>query len=61
MRFILTVVGVVLIFEGMPWFLSPNGVRRMLLELARMPEGSLRLFGLACMLSGLVLVYWTTL
>jgi uncharacterized protein YjeT (DUF2065 family) len=57
MKFLLGVFGVVLIFEGLPWFLSPVRVRAVLEQLARTSDGLLRFFGLLCMLAGLLLVY----
>jgi len=51
------VLGIVLIVEGIPWFLSPRGTKRMLSELFRMNDSSLRMLGLAFMLIGLLLVY----
>lgn len=55
--FLLVVLGVVMVVEGIPWFLSPSGYKRMLLELLPMKDLPLRLFGLSCMLGGLLLVY----
>ena len=54
---LLVVLGVVLIVEGVPWFLSPRGTKRMLGELLRMNDRSLRGIGLFFMLIGLLLVY----
>jgi uncharacterized protein YjeT (DUF2065 family) len=51
------VLGVVLIVEGMPWFLSPRNTKRMLSELSRMNDQSLRGIGLVFMLAGLLIVY----
>lgn len=51
------VLGVVLIVEGIPWFLSPHGTKRMLNELFQMEDRTLRLVGLGLMLAGLLLVY----
>lgn len=53
----LVVIGVVMIVEGIPWFLSPGGYKRMLLQLLPMSDGPLRCMGLVLMLSGLLLVY----
>lgn len=53
-------LGLALVFEGIPWFLSPRGSRRTLLRLARMPETGLRLLGLALMGAGLALVWFGT-
>ena len=54
---LVVVLGVVLIVEGIPWFLSPRGTKRMLSELIRMNDHSLRWIGLFFMLVGLMLVY----
>lgn len=51
------VLGVVLIVEGIPWFLSPRGTKRMLNELSRMNDLPLRGIGFVFMLAGLLLVY----
>ena len=57
LEFLVVVLGVVLIVEGIPWFLSPRGTKRMLSELSQMNDQSLRGIGLVFMLAGLVLVY----
>lgn len=57
LQFLFVVLGVVLILEGMPWFLSPRGAKRMMSELFRMKDRSLRAVGLAFMLTGLLIVY----
>jgi hypothetical protein len=54
---LVVVLGVVLIVEGVPWFLSPRGTKRMLSELLRMNDHSLRGIGLFFMFIGLLLVY----
>ena len=51
------VIGVVMIVEGIPWFLSPGGYKRLLLQLLPLNDNRLRLMGLALMLAGLMLVY----
>ncbi len=51
------VLGVVLIVEGIPWFLSPRRTKRVLSELFRMNDGSLRVLGLTFMIAGLLIVY----
>ena len=57
MDFIVVVLGVVMIVEGVPWFLAPGGYKRLLMQLLPMEDSFLRLFGLALMLGGLLLVY----
>ena len=51
------IIGVVMIVEGIPWFLSPGGYKRLLLQLLPLNDNRLRLMGLALMLAGLLLVY----
>jgi hypothetical protein len=55
--FLLVVIGVVMIVEGIPWFLAPGGYKRLLLQLLPMGDSMLRVIGLTFMLSGLLLVY----
>jgi len=57
MDFLLVVIGVVMIVEGIPWFLSPGTYKRLLLRLLPVNDAGLRLLGLAFMLGGLLLVY----
>ncbi len=40
------ILGVVLIVEGIPWFMSPRGTKRMLSELFQMNDRTLRSIGL---------------
>jgi uncharacterized protein YjeT (DUF2065 family) len=55
---LIVVLGVVLIVEGLPWFLSPRGTKRMLSELFQLNDNALRFVGLVFMLAGLLLVYF---
>ena len=55
---LIIVLGVVLIVEGMPWFLSPRSTKRMLNELSQLNDNSLRILGFVLMLAGLLLVYF---
>jgi uncharacterized protein YjeT (DUF2065 family) len=57
MEFLVVVIGVVMIVEGIPWFLAPGWYKRMLLQLLPVNDAALRLLGLAFMLTGLLLVY----
>nr|WP_320116334.1 DUF2065 domain-containing protein [uncultured Desulfuromonas sp.] len=58
MKFFWCVVGVVLVIEGIPWFLSPQGLKRMLVQMLPVPERTLRMMGLLLMLGGLLIVYY---
>ena len=55
---LIVVLGVVLIVEGLPWFLSPRGTKRMLTELTQLNDNALRVVGLVFMLAGLLIVYF---
>ena len=46
MKFFWCVIGVVLVIEGIPWFLSPQGLKRMLVQMLPVPERTLRMMGL---------------
>ena len=54
---LLVVIGVVMVVEGIPWFLSPGGYKRLLLQLLPMNDAALRAMGLTLMLAGLFLVW----
>jgi hypothetical protein len=57
MNELLTVIGLILILEGMPYFAFPKGFKKWVVKVLEMPEGSLRIYGLVSMLAGLLLVY----
>lgn len=57
MKYLFLTLGLLLIIEGIPWFLSPRKMREALQRLSRLPDAPLRLVGLVCMLAGLGLVY----
>lgn len=57
MKLLLVAGGLVLVLEGIPWFLSPQRVRILLADLARLPDGVLRGCGLLAMVLGLILVW----
>jgi uncharacterized protein YjeT (DUF2065 family) len=54
---VLVAVALLLVIEGMLPFLSPERFRRLLLLMAAENKRSLRLAGLASMVSGVVLLY----
>lgn len=57
MSFILSVIGVVLIIEGIPYFGFPGFMKNWGEILNEIPEKTLRIIGLASMITGLVLLY----
>jgi uncharacterized protein YjeT (DUF2065 family) len=54
----LTALALVLVFEGLLPFAAPGRYRKMVDELARLSDNSLRTVGLAIMLAGLLLLYF---
>ena len=54
----LTALALVLVFEGLLPFAAPGRYRKMVDELARLSDNSLRTVGLAVMLAGLLLLYF---
>jgi uncharacterized protein YjeT (DUF2065 family) len=52
----LTALGLALIIEGMPYFLGPEAVKRMVIKMLDMPAGVLRGMGLASIGTGLLLI-----
>ena len=56
MSYVLSVIGVVLILEGIPWFLSPSKTKNLMAQIHELPDTQLRTFGLIAMIAGLILV-----
>jgi len=59
MKYFLSVIGMVLIIEGLPYFASPEKMKELLLKIPQIPTVYLRLFGLTAVITGLTLVYFT--
>jgi uncharacterized protein YjeT (DUF2065 family) len=57
MAFIISVLGVVLIMEGIPYFAFPRKVKQWALLLQEIPEATLRIIGLISMAAGLLMLY----
>ncbi|MCX5835302.1 MAG: DUF2065 domain-containing protein [Deltaproteobacteria bacterium] len=57
MRFFLSVIGMVLIIEGLPYFAFPEKLKSYFQKIHTVPDSTLRIFGLLAMVVGLLLVY----
>jgi uncharacterized protein YjeT (DUF2065 family) len=57
MEFILCVVGMVMIIEGLPYFAFPEKMKFWIQKILITPEGALRRLGLVLMSIGMLLVY----
>ena len=55
----LRAVALLMVFEGIMPFLSPNSFKRNMLKMLQVPNQNLRIFGLVFMLLGLGLLQWT--
>ena len=57
MDYLLSVIGLVLVIEGIPYFAFPEQMKSVLSRVPQMPSGSLRAFGSAAIIAGLGLIY----
>ncbi len=57
MEFFLSVVGMVMIIEGLPYFAFPDKMKTWIGKIIVSPSSSLRRLGLVLMALGLLLVY----
>jgi uncharacterized protein YjeT (DUF2065 family) len=55
-----TALALVLVFEGIFPFISPNGMRKTMLALSQMSDHQLRFIGVTSMLIGLGVLYFVT-
>jgi hypothetical protein len=58
MEYFLSVLGMVFVLEGLPYFAFPEKVKSYLLKLQEMPDSTLRFLGMSAIITGLVLVYF---
>jgi len=56
LKFILSVFGCLLFFEGIPYFLSPMSLKRIMVQVIQMEDAALRRIGFTLMICGLSLV-----
>ncbi len=57
MKFFLCVIGMVIIIEGLPYFVFPEKIKSIISSIIKTPNNTLRRLGLFLMLTGLFLVY----
>jgi uncharacterized protein len=57
MKYFLCVLGMVLILEGLPYFVFPDKIKAYLAKLLDMHDSNLRVIGLLSMVTGLLLLY----
>jgi len=57
MYFFLAVLGLVMIIEGLPYFCFPGHIKAIAEKIHEIDDSLLRFFGLALMLTGLLVIY----
>jgi uncharacterized protein YjeT (DUF2065 family) len=57
MKLFLTVIGMMMIMEGIPYFAFPEKMKYMLKQIQEMNPGTLRFLGFLAMLAGLLICY----
>ncbi len=55
--YFLSVIGLVMIIEGIPYFAFPDKMKSFLKRLPLLPDKTLRMFGTFMVAGGLVLIY----
>lgn len=56
MSYFLSVLGLVLIIEGIPYFAFPEKMKSLLAKIPMMQTSSLRVFGIVAIIIGLILI-----
>ena len=59
MRYLLSVVSMVFIIEGIPYFMFPRKFKELIRMILEVEESYLRISGLMLMIIGLILLYLT--
>jgi len=59
MKMFITLIGLVLILEGLPYVASPESMQRWLKQLTELPADTLRLFGIFAMAAGFALCFFS--
>lgn len=57
MDYFLSVLGLVLIIEGIPYFTFPDKMKEVLSKVPDVPSASLRAFGIIAIIIGLALIF----
>ena len=57
MEFFVTALGLMMIFEGIPYFCFPNQVKALARKIPELPDATLRVIGFFIMILGLGVVF----
>lgn len=58
MDYFLCVMGMVFIFEGLPYLVFPEKLKPYLIKLSTLPDVTLRAIGISAVIVGLILLYF---
>lgn len=58
MKFVLTLIGLLLVLEGLPYAASPESMQKWLRQLAELPPGKLRAIGFVSMILGFAVLFF---
>ncbi|NOX35256.1 MAG: DUF2065 domain-containing protein [Deltaproteobacteria bacterium] len=58
MKFFFSVIGMVMIVEGLPYFMFPNKMKEMVKTIMGLDDANLRKFGFVLMFAGLLILYF---
>jgi uncharacterized protein YjeT (DUF2065 family) len=58
MKFVLTLIGLLLVLEGLPYAASPESMQKWLRQLAELPPIQLRTIGLVSMILGFAFLFF---
>lgn len=59
MKLLVTIIGVILVLEGLPYAAFPQAMQRWLQQIQETPPRQLRIFGAVAVLFGLLICYLT--
>jgi uncharacterized protein YjeT (DUF2065 family) len=57
MKLLVCLLGLVLVVEGIPYFVFPDKMKKWMGKIQEIPDSQLRVMGLAAMCAGLVIAY----
>ena len=57
LKYFLSVIALVFVIEGMPYFIAPSGVKKWLALIKELPEPAIRATGFFFMTTGLLILY----
>ena len=59
MKLFITLVGLILVLEGLPYVAFPEAMQRWLSQLTQLPPAQLRLVGIVSMVSGFIILLFS--